>query len=123
VITTGGDTLGELAAGRGVGTTVPVGDVAAWTEAIESLLEDTEARAEASRRTFELREEFRWSRVVQPLLRLAREPGAPVSGRRRAATNAEWAALRVRHAVAERGAAGAARRLAERLVGGTGRLP
>jgi glycosyltransferase involved in cell wall biosynthesis len=74
VITTEGDELAELVSSRDLGSTVAAGDVDGWASAIEQLLEP-EANAAARRRAEEVRREFEWPRVLQPLARLAALPG------------------------------------------------
>ena len=119
VVTTRGDVLGELVERRGLGRTVAPGDVDGWVEALDSLLGDRAAYERARAATASVREEYLWPRVVEPLRRLVREHGTPVEYRRTIAPSASWIGWRVRHAVAQRGVVGAARRaiqLAERRL-------
>jgi glycosyltransferase involved in cell wall biosynthesis len=117
VVTTSGDSLGNLVAQRGLGRAVPPGDVAGWVEALGSLLGDAGASDAARRAIADVREEFLWPRVVEPLRRLAREPGRPARDRAVTGAAGGWALMRVRHAVADRGAVGAAHRLVELAAG------
>jgi hypothetical protein len=121
IVTTVGDTLGDLVRSRGLGRGVPVGDVSAWVEALESLLEDEDAYGRAQVAVEAVRDEYAWPRAVEPLRRLVRQDGGAFVPRRRSAAAAgSWAGWRVRHAVASRGVVGATRRLA-RLAAGSAR--
>jgi glycosyltransferase involved in cell wall biosynthesis len=73
VICTRGDTLADMIAARGMGLTVPPDSPEALAEAIERLA-DRRRRGEASKRIAAAREEFRWSRVVDPLVRFCEQP-------------------------------------------------
>jgi glycosyltransferase involved in cell wall biosynthesis len=108
VVTTTGDVLGDLVERRGLGRALPPRDVRAWVDALETLLDDTGAREQARAAIAEVREEFVWSRVVEPLRGLVREPGAPIPRRRTLGPGASWVEWRLRHAVADRGVRGAA---------------
>jgi GT2 family glycosyltransferase/glycosyltransferase involved in cell wall biosynthesis len=74
VVATGGDSFGDIIDAHGVGLTVPPGDVDALEDALFRLLDDpalAQACAEASAR---LAEEYRWSKVLQPLIEFCRAP-------------------------------------------------
>ena len=111
VITTGGDALARLVAERGVGRVVAAEDVAGWREAISALLDDGSALREARHRLAAVRDELAWPRAVEPLARLLEGPpgrtGRPVDP-----TLGAYVARRVEYALASRGVAGAARRVA-----------
>lgn len=113
VVTTRGDALGNLVEQRGLGRAVAPGDVASWACAIDELLGDKKIYKRARNEIADVREEFLWPRVTEPLRRLVREPGQRRSDSATARAAGNWAVLRVRHAVADRGAMGAARRAAE----------
>lgn len=113
VVTTAGDSLGDLVERRGVGRTVPPRDVDAWVGALESLLDDANAYGRARDAIAAVREEFLWPRIVEPLRRQVRLEGEPVPRRRAAAAGGSWVVWRVRHALADRGALGALRRLGQ----------
>ncbi len=113
VVTTSGDSLGALVEQRGLGRIVPPRDVRAWVTALESLLDDSEAYGLAREAIAPVREEFLWSRVVEPLRRQVRRAGVPVPLRWTAPAAGSWMVWRVRHAVARRGAVGATRRLGQ----------
>lgn len=70
IVATRGDELGDMVGTRGLGVAVDYEDVDGWAAAIESLLDDPGARASASAQSAAVREELRWSRVVEPLLEL-----------------------------------------------------
>jgi glycosyltransferase involved in cell wall biosynthesis len=119
VVTTRGDVLGELVERRGLGRGVGPRDVDGWVAALDSLLGDRDAYERARAATASVREDYLWPRVVEPLRRLVRERGTPVEYRRTVVPSASWIGWRVRHAVAQRGVVGAARRviqLAERRL-------
>jgi glycosyltransferase involved in cell wall biosynthesis len=113
VVTTRGDVLGDLVERRGLGRGVPPRDVRAWVDALETLLDDEDARERAQRAIAGVRDEFLWPRVVEPLRRLVREPGVPIPRRRTVGPGASWVGWRVRHAVVDRGVRGAAVRAAQ----------
>jgi glycosyltransferase involved in cell wall biosynthesis len=113
VVTTRGDVLGDLVEQRGLGRTVPPRDVHAWVASLESLLYDRDAYGRTRAAIASVRDEFLWPRVVEPLRRQVRGAGVPVPRRRTAPTAGTWAVSRVRHAVADRGALGAMRRLGQ----------
>jgi glycosyltransferase involved in cell wall biosynthesis len=112
VVTTSGDVLGDLVQRRGLGRAVAPGDVAGWVAALESLLDDAAAYERAQGATASVRDEYAWPRAVEPLRRLARESGTLVGAGRTVLPSASWIGWRVRHAVAQRGVIGAARRVA-----------
>jgi glycosyltransferase involved in cell wall biosynthesis len=116
IVTTRGDALGNLVEQRGLGRAVAPGDVAGWSNAIDEVLGDKKIYKSAKRAIGDVREEFLWPRVTEPLRRLVREAGPPTSDRATRAAGS-WAVMRVRHAVADRGAVDAARRAAELAAG------
>jgi glycosyltransferase involved in cell wall biosynthesis len=125
VVATTGDTLGDMVAARGLGRGVGVGDVQGWVEALADLLGDRQASDNARAAVAEIRDEYLWPRVVEPLRRLVRGTGEPLHRRAVAAAPHSWVTLRLRHALAEHGPAGAARRAAALLASGiaAGRYP
>jgi glycosyltransferase involved in cell wall biosynthesis len=73
-VATGGDVLGDLVEDKGLGQTVREGDVDGWVDAIEVLLANGEANANFD----EIRRQFAWPAVVEPLsAMLDRELPAP----------------------------------------------
>jgi glycosyltransferase involved in cell wall biosynthesis len=113
VVTTVGDTLGDLVERRGLGRGVPVGDKDAWVSALASLLDDANAYEHARSAIPDVREEYVWPNVVKPLRRLVQGHGDPVPRRRMAQPSGSWMLWRLRHAVADRGVSGAAARAAQ----------
>ena len=113
VVTTAGDSLGDLVERRGLGRTVAPADVKGWVATLETLLDDASAYALARAAIPAVRDEFLWPRVVEPLRRQVRQEGRPVPRRRTATVAGSWIAWRLRHGVADRGALGAARRLGQ----------
>lgn len=117
VVTTQGDTLGDLIAESGAGRAVEFGDVAGWVEALETLLDDDAAHAQARAAAARICPSFEWPLVVEPLLRLA-DPTTALAvppGIDRAAA-AEYLSLRLRIGYQQHGVLGAARRLAARAA-------
>jgi hypothetical protein len=74
VLTTSGDSLAALIESRSAGLVVAPNDVDALEEALHALLTDDELIAGARKASGELADEFRWSRVLQPLLEFCRAP-------------------------------------------------
>lgn len=74
IVATAGDTFGTLIAERGLGAAVPPEDVEALEQALETYLYDADAidRARTNVRTFA--EDYRWSRVLRPLVEFCRFP-------------------------------------------------
>jgi hypothetical protein len=83
MVVTRGDELADMVAARGLGDTVDFGDVDGWIAAIETLLDDDTARADAAGRALIVAEELRWSRVARPLLELVETANAPPGRTRR----------------------------------------
>lgn len=74
IVATDGDTFGTVIRERGLGRVVPAQDVAALEAALEEMLYD-DAAAEAARAAVrEVAEEYRWARVLQPLVEFCRTP-------------------------------------------------
>lgn len=74
IVTTEGDAFGDLVAERGLGAAVPERDADALADAIERYLYDASAVQSARSAVAEVREEFRWSRVLAPLVEFCRAP-------------------------------------------------
>jgi glycosyltransferase involved in cell wall biosynthesis len=111
VVVTEGDALAGVVAERRLGRVVAPADVCGWGEAVGSLLDDVGERDAIRARLTEVAAELAWPRVVQALVGM-------IEGRRRAprpggdAVFASYLARRIEYAVASRGMAGTARRLA-----------
>jgi glycosyltransferase involved in cell wall biosynthesis len=69
-----GDELGERIAARGLASAVAAGDVAELADAMANLLADEGLRTRLAPGFATLREELRWSRAMQPLLRFCAAP-------------------------------------------------
>jgi GT2 family glycosyltransferase len=74
IVATGGDTFADLIDSRGLGITVPAGDVEALEEALFHLLDDEAAAAACRERLAEVAPDHTWSRVLAPLLAFCRAP-------------------------------------------------
>ncbi|MCJ0699745.1 glycosyltransferase [Frigoribacterium faeni] len=99
IVSTRGDSFGDLVESSGLGVAVPELDVDALSAALESMLYDDEARASAKREIAAVRKQFVWENALAPLLEFCRQPvraadktprssaptpGAPGPGRRSA---------------------------------------
>ncbi len=74
IVATQGDAFAELIERNGLGLTVPAEDPAALEQALSRLLEDWELAEECRARVAEVRERFRWSLVLDPLVSYCRRP-------------------------------------------------
>ncbi|MCU1594899.1 MAG: glycosyl transferase family 2 [Frankiales bacterium] len=74
VVATDGDVFADVIASRGIGATVPPGDVDALAEALLSLVEDDARREACASASRALAEEYRWDRALAPLLAFCRDP-------------------------------------------------
>jgi glycosyltransferase involved in cell wall biosynthesis len=74
VVATGGDALAEIVESTGAGLTVPPEDLDALEDALYTMLTDGALRARARGGTQQIVDEFRWSRVLAPLVEFCREP-------------------------------------------------
>lgn len=74
IVATTGDSFGNILDSKGIGRGVPPRDVAALERALEEMLYDDEAAAEARRNVAQYAERFRWGHVLRPLLDFAASP-------------------------------------------------
>ena len=74
IVATAGDALADLIDSRGLGLTVPAGDVEALEEALFRVVDDEEFAALCRKNITAMAGAFRWSRVLEPLLEFCREP-------------------------------------------------
>ncbi|KQO62164.1 glycosyltransferase [Curtobacterium sp. Leaf261] len=74
IVTTGGDSFGDLVAAEGMGVAVQERDVDALAAALESMLYDDEAAGRARRAVQRVREEFTWERALAPLVEFCKDP-------------------------------------------------
>jgi glycosyltransferase involved in cell wall biosynthesis len=117
IVTTGGDTLGDLVDSESLGSALPVGDVSAWTAALARLLDDERTLADTRTRVGRVRARFVWRRVVEPLQRLLSAPGRPIDLARHArAATLHDAYLRGRISIDHRGPRGAAANALRKLA-------
>ncbi|MDQ3162200.1 MAG: glycosyltransferase family 4 protein [Actinomycetota bacterium] len=117
VVTTRGDALGDLVVAAGAGRAAEFGDVHGWVEALESMLDDDAALQRAREAAGRLRASFEWSRVLEPLHRLADPSTAPPATDTLARTAAaRYLSLRLRIGYEQHGMLGAARRLLGRAA-------
>jgi GT2 family glycosyltransferase/glycosyltransferase involved in cell wall biosynthesis len=74
IVATSGDTFGTLIAEHGLGATVPPEDVDALEQALETYLYDDAAVSEARTNVRAFAEDYRWSKVLAPLVEFCRFP-------------------------------------------------
>lgn len=74
VVATGGDSFGDIIDTYGVGLTVPPGDVDALEAALFRLLDEPELATACSAASARLADEYRWSKVLEPLIEFCRSP-------------------------------------------------
>jgi glycosyltransferase involved in cell wall biosynthesis len=74
IVATGGDTFASLIESKGLGITVPAGDVEALEEALFRLLDDEAFAAGCRQRLAEIVPDHAWSRVLSPLMEFCRAP-------------------------------------------------
>ncbi|HTW06161.1 MAG TPA: glycosyltransferase family 4 protein [Acidimicrobiales bacterium] len=74
MVTTEGDSFAQLVRDEGLGLCVPAQDVEALEAALERLLSDDELMASCRQAAAAARERFRWSAVLEPLLRFCKDP-------------------------------------------------
>jgi glycosyltransferase involved in cell wall biosynthesis len=74
VVSTGGDSLAGLIEEHDLGLTVPAEDVDALEEALYVLLADSEYSAACRANAVAVADDFRWSKVLSPLVKFCREP-------------------------------------------------
>jgi GT2 family glycosyltransferase/glycosyltransferase involved in cell wall biosynthesis len=74
VVTTEGDTFGDLVTSHGLGVAVPAGDVEALEEALFRLLDDTEFAGQCRKQVELIAPQFVWADVLAPLVEFCRAP-------------------------------------------------
>ncbi len=74
VVTTEGDSFGDLVEAEHLGFAVPERDAAALVAALEKVLFDPEVAQDARRNVARVREDFTWPRVLEPLVSFTRRP-------------------------------------------------
>jgi glycosyltransferase involved in cell wall biosynthesis len=119
VLTTTGDALAALVESRALGRVLPVGDVAAWVEAIDGILDDADGRQSNEDRLALVRKELAWPRVVEPLRRLVSNANAAPSSGLTPGMTGRYVHARLENALLQHGAAEAAAVALRRLTGRT----
>lgn len=85
ILTTTGDVMADLVERNGLGLTVPPLSVDVLAEQILRLLDDPVLGVEIARNMDAARDNYQWSRVIEPLARFCTNPRlAPDAGRRKA---------------------------------------
>ena len=74
VVTTGGDSLGDLVDQMGLGVTVPPTDVEALRDALRQVLTDDDFAATCRANIDDVVPTLQWSTVLRPLVEFCREP-------------------------------------------------
>jgi glycosyltransferase involved in cell wall biosynthesis len=74
IVCTAGDAMGELVVDHGLGAAVAPNDPIALATAIEGLLEDDAARADAAAAVRKIAPDFAWSRALAPLVAFCAAP-------------------------------------------------
>ena len=74
MVVTEGDSFADLVREECLGIVVPAGDLAALTDALETVLYDEDFAQQATARIEAVRERFLWGTTLEPLRRIAREP-------------------------------------------------
>jgi GT2 family glycosyltransferase/glycosyltransferase involved in cell wall biosynthesis len=74
IISTEGDSFGDLVREEGLGAITRERDVEGLRAALERVLYDPEANAQARSNVARIRERFTWERVLEPLLEYCRDP-------------------------------------------------
>jgi len=82
IVCTEGDVLAEVVARRGLGITVPPGDEQALADAIRRLMDDAAFAHSCKQNLRQVKEEYRWENVIEPLVEFCRSTG-PTEGRSR----------------------------------------
>ncbi|WP_220037493.1 MULTISPECIES: glycosyltransferase [unclassified Curtobacterium] len=88
IVTTEGDSFGDLVAAEGMGVSVPERDVDALADALEAMLYDEAAIAEARAQVARVRTDFTWEKALAPLIEFAHDP-YPAPDRANAAVERE----------------------------------
>jgi GT2 family glycosyltransferase/glycosyltransferase involved in cell wall biosynthesis len=74
IVTTEGDSFGDLVGANGMGVSVPEKDIDALADALEKVLYNPEFAAEAREAIEVVREEFFWENALRPLIEFCRDP-------------------------------------------------
>jgi GT2 family glycosyltransferase len=74
IVTTNGDSFGDLVAAEGMGVAVPERDVDALAAALEKMLYNERAAAAARKAVGRVREQFTWDKALAPLVEFCKNP-------------------------------------------------
>jgi len=74
IVATSGDSFADIIEHRGWGITVPPGDIEALEAALQRTLSDDTFRASCAEAIHEHADDFRWSKVLEPILDFCRHP-------------------------------------------------
>ncbi len=74
IVATRGDSFGDILDEEGIGRGVPAEDIDALEKALEEMLYDPAAAAEARKNVIRYAKQFRWSQVLAPLMDFAAAP-------------------------------------------------
>ncbi|MFB2599295.1 glycosyltransferase [Herbiconiux sp. P17] len=74
IVTTEGDSFGDLVEKEGLGVSVPERDVDALADALERMLYDAPERKAAQQAVARVRERFTWEETLRPLVEFCRDP-------------------------------------------------
>ncbi|MCU1406735.1 MAG: glycosyl transferase [Glaciihabitans sp.] len=74
IVTTGGDSFGDLVGAEKLGAVVPERDVDALVNALTTYLYDDEAVAAARENVARVRQQFFWEKALEPLVEFCRNP-------------------------------------------------
>ena len=99
LVCTQGDMVAEMVDERGLGATVPEGDLDALTAAIDRLAGEPAFRAQCRRNVEAMRGEFTWERTLAPLVAFCADPASALPRRNERALpvafhGASWAVSR-----------------------------
>jgi GT2 family glycosyltransferase len=74
IVTTEGDSFGDLVAAEGMGVAVPERDIDALAAALEKMLYNERAVTAARKAVSRVREEFTWEKALAPLIEFCKNP-------------------------------------------------
>ena len=90
IVTTGGDSFGDMVRDKGLGVTVGSGNVRELAEALEIVLYDDEFADRARGNIATLRTGFTWSGVLAPLMKFCRDPRPAPDRLEQVAVSDQW---------------------------------
>jgi glycosyltransferase involved in cell wall biosynthesis len=93
IVTSAGDTFGDLVAAEGLGAAVPTEDVDAMADALTRLLTDDSERERVTANVARVAERYTWPVVLAPLLEFCRAPHRAADAHRIGATAVDFHTL------------------------------